>query len=228
MKEPNSFEGDIVAKEWIQSIESVQKSSRELEYYPLLDRWSKNFHSATIVEIGSGQGVCSSHLDLSTNSYIGIEPSKILIERARELYPETNRKFIEGNSSHLPLPDESVDAVFSLGVWFHIQDVDKAHEEAHRILKPGGKLLILTGNPESQSQWESFFENPKVEGNTIEGKVYVPGGSMSHNIVILHSRQKLITSLEDVGFEVNSVEEMGFGSTKRKQGIFIKIEAVRI
>ncbi|MCX6715782.1 MAG: class I SAM-dependent methyltransferase [Candidatus Taylorbacteria bacterium] len=229
MREKNSFEDNKIAQQWITAIEKPQDSSREREYYPLLYSWSHDMHDATIVEIGSGQGICSSKIDLVNNRYIGVEPSQALLDRAKALYPEPSKQFLLGNSYESSLSDASIDAVFSVGVWFHVENIDRAHAEMRRILKPGGKLLILTGNHAAQSQWESFFENPVVTGNIIEGKVYVPGGSMDHNILYLHDSEDLRTSLVKNGFVVDSIREMGFGGKqKRPLGIFICVQATKL
>ncbi len=228
MREENSFENKEIAEQWIQSIETVQHRSREREVYPLLYSWSHDLQPSVIVEIGSGQGVCSSKVDISNGKYIGIEPSTTLIERARELYPEANKEFLSGNSYEIPLPDFCTDAVFSVCVWFHVADLDKAHKEVGRILKQNGKLLIVTSNPEEKSMWESFFENPSVKGKKIEGKIFVPGGMMSHNVLYVHTKEEIIESLKANGFSVDSFEEMGFGDGTREQGLFSAIHATKL
>lgn len=44
----------------------------------------------------------------------------------------------------VPLPDQSVDVVFSSQVLEHVVDVDRYLAECHRILKPNGVLLLST------------------------------------------------------------------------------------
>ena len=114
--EENPFEDEIVAKEWIEAIEAEENGSRYREIYPMLYSWSKNISSGIILEIGSGQGICSSKIDLSNKKYIGIEPSLPLVNRAKELFKESNKEFVVGSSYNIPIPDESVDAAFSVGV----------------------------------------------------------------------------------------------------------------
>lgn len=59
----------------------------------------------------------------------------------RPLRPPRGQLFAAG-AEHIPLPDESVDAVFSDDVYEHLPDVDAATAEAARVLKPGGIALI--------------------------------------------------------------------------------------
>lgn len=50
-----------------------------------------------------------------------------------------------GDFHHLPLADESLDAAFFLESICHSDRLDKAMLEAHRVLKPGGRLVVIDG-----------------------------------------------------------------------------------
>ena len=225
MNEENPFEDSLIAQEWITSIESPQSRSREQEFYPLLYTWTHELQPKTIVEIGSGQGVCSSKIDSTRSSYVGIEPSEHLLSRARQLYPEENKTFLKGDAYRVPLPDGSAEAVFSVGVWFHVRDLDAAHRELARIVVSGGEVLILTANADTRKLWESWFEHPVIEGKRIVGKVAVPGGTLSKNIFYFHTQQEIVASLEAHGFTIMSVTQMGFGGGSRREGTWIAVRA---
>src|ERR1044072_2775068 len=45
-------------------------------------------------------------------------------------------------STNIPLPDESFDTIFSTQVLEHVEDHSKMLEEAYRLLKPGGKIIL--------------------------------------------------------------------------------------
>lgn len=224
MRDPNPFEQSEIANQWIASIEKPQNRSREKEIYPTLAKWVKEIHPATIVEIGAGQGICSQYVE-PVKRYIGIEPSDTLRKRAEELHNASNRQFIKGDSYNTSLVAQTIDAVFSVGVWFHVEDLDSAHAEVARILKSGGELLIFTSNPATKSMWESWFDKPKIDGKRIEGKVYVPGGHMDTNILYIHSLEEITGSLKRNDFEIISTKEIGFGGGERTQPIWIVIRA---
>ena len=48
----------------------------------------------------------------------------------------------EANALDLPFPDESFDAVWANGVLHATGDTDRAIQEVHRVLKPGGRAII--------------------------------------------------------------------------------------
>ena len=53
-------------------------------------------------------------------------------------------RVIEGDVMQVPLPDASIDVVISQEAFLHVPDVARALGEAHRILKPGGRIAFTT------------------------------------------------------------------------------------
>ena len=48
-----------------------------------------------------------------------------------------------GTAEKLPFEDKSFDNIFCSFVWRNISDTDKALDEIYRVLKPGGKFVLL-------------------------------------------------------------------------------------
>ena len=76
----------------------------------------------------------------------GIELTPARVKGANELTKlvglQDRVRVIEGNVMAVPLADESVDAVLSQEAFLHVPDKAKALHEAHRILKPNGRLAF--------------------------------------------------------------------------------------
>jgi SAM-dependent methyltransferase len=53
---------------------------------------------------------------------------------------------IAGDAEDLPLADESFDLVFGHAVLHHIPDLERAFDEFHRVLRPGG-WIVFAGEP---------------------------------------------------------------------------------
>jgi ubiquinone/menaquinone biosynthesis C-methylase UbiE len=134
------------AEEWINTIESEGGKIREQDIYPLLQKWIWDNDLTNVLDLGCGQGVCSSKMPDHT-LYTGVDPSPILLERAKSLYPD--RKFIGGSAYKMPVPDQSIDGVFSIALWHLLSDLEKAARELARILRDGGHFLIITAEPNS-------------------------------------------------------------------------------
>jgi SAM-dependent methyltransferase len=101
---------------------------------------------AVIVDIGCGDGLATGvaaqlnpgHL------FVGIDWSADALRQARARGLALIRAGVEG--SGLPLVSASADVVIMSEVIEHLVDTDSALDEAFRILKPGGSLLLSTPN----------------------------------------------------------------------------------
>ena len=87
---------------------------------------------ARILEVGAGTG--SQALQLKKHGY-----DVVAIEMSNSIYA-ANRVFpiTDYDGKHIPLPDASVDIVFSSNVLEHVPDLTQMHSEIHRVLKPDG------------------------------------------------------------------------------------------
>jgi sarcosine/dimethylglycine N-methyltransferase len=78
----------------------------------------------------------------------GIELTPARVAGANELTRrvglQDHVRVIEGDVMQVPLPDASVDAVISQEALLHVPDNLRALQEAHRILKPGGRIAFST------------------------------------------------------------------------------------
>jgi SAM-dependent methyltransferase len=73
---------------------------------------------------------------------------------------------IRGSASSLPIPDESIDFVFSCNAFQHIHDLKNTFKELARVLKRGGKVYTNFG-----PIW-SAPDGSHIEGLIFEGKEY--------------------------------------------------------
>lgn len=99
-----------------------------------------------IADIGAGEGTLSLLLAQRAEHVIGIDNSEKMVDYAQSVAQRSGLKNIEfrlGDLEEVPLPDASVDlALFSQSL-HHALHPQKAVQEAARILKPGGRIVIL-------------------------------------------------------------------------------------
>jgi len=114
-----------------------------------------------ILDLACGTGEPSislaTRLD-GTGEVIGVdvstEPLKIARERAAS-HELTNVRFQNADVHQLPFSDNSFDRVTSrLGVMF-FADLPRVAREMHRVLKPGGRVVLLAWGPMQQPYFES-------------------------------------------------------------------------
>jgi SAM-dependent methyltransferase len=109
-----------------------------------------------ILEIGCGQGIHSCLLRRAGNvwatdlavpgSFVGADRD---VASAREvIFAELGGngiRFSANDGRTLPYPDASFDLVFHNSVIEHVPDVDRFQEEVHRVLRPKGVCICVTG-----------------------------------------------------------------------------------
>ena len=220
-----SFADKKVAKQWITWIESLSGTgdSREREIYPWLSGWISAHRPEKILEVGSGQGVCSEKVTLGTAEYVGVEPSASLRARAHELYPD--KKFVAGSAEVLPFNKETFDAVMSVFVWLHIENLSAAAQELARVLKPGGKFAIVTANPDQYSLWKTWFSDFVIEGKRMRGNIRK---RIDNHEMYLHNLKELRDSLEEAGLAINEVTSCGHqDDTKLDPGFAVIFSGTR-
>ncbi|ARF55197.1 class I SAM-dependent methyltransferase [Streptomyces gilvosporeus] len=108
---------------------------------------------ATILDIGCGDGTAAAtaaHL-LGGHRLVGVDWSQDALRRARTRIPaaapgELTAVRGELTDGGLPFATGSADAVLFSEVIEHLVDPDAAVDELHRILRPGGHLMLSTPN----------------------------------------------------------------------------------
>ena len=102
----------------------------------------------TVLDLCTGTGKLAHELLPFTRPggrVVGIDFSEPMLERARKLEPEV--EFRLGDVSRLNEPDASIDAVtIGFGIR-NLVDREQALREMHRVLRPGGRLVILEFAP---------------------------------------------------------------------------------
>ena len=126
-----------------------------------------------ILELACGTGRVTANLAKSVNhdSLTATDLNKDMIEVAKKNVSDKNIQWQVADALNLPFEKSSFDAVVcQFGIMF-FPDKLKGLQEAHRVLKPGGKLLFNTWDKvenipaihEGRKVIESFFENDQPD-----------------------------------------------------------------
>ena len=98
-----------------------------------------------ILEAGCGTGLLLAEAARVGRSALGLDLSRGMLARARE----RGLRVVQGSLTRLPLPDASVDLVYSMKVLAHVPPIREAVAELARVTRPGGHLLLEFYNPRS-------------------------------------------------------------------------------
>ena len=100
----------------------------------------------TILDVGSGAGQILRHLLRGTQSsaqLVAFDLSHQMLVRARKKLKSHRPAYVAGDMMRMPFADESFDCVTCGWVIEHLPDPRPGLTEIGRVLKPGGRALIL-------------------------------------------------------------------------------------
>ena len=126
--------------------------------------------SGTVLEVGSGEGYGIMELAPKAEHYIAVD--KYNTDISDELNEANNITFIQSEVPPLKgIEDNSVDFVVTFQVIEHIQDDERFLQEIHRVLKPGGKVILTTPNVMmslTRNPWHTREYTPEQMGDVLE------------------------------------------------------------
>src|SRR4030043_982285 len=115
----------------------------------------ENWKGKEVLEIGCGLGTDLLQFARAGAQVTGIDltPRSVeLTSRRFELYG-VKGYFEVGDAENLNFADETFDLVYSHGVLHHSPNTQRAVDEIYRVLKPGGKTIVMLYHKNSYNYW---------------------------------------------------------------------------
>lgn len=148
--------------------------------------------NAHILDYGCGYGRSIGQLKAAGYFHLtGMDNAQTMIELAQQHHPDT--AFIHNNSSSIPLPDQSVEAIILMAVLTCIPFNADQHDlikELSRILKKGGVLYISDLLISSEERNKIRYDQARSKYETY-GIFEVPDGAVLRH----HDRDYLMQDL---------------------------------
>jgi SAM-dependent methyltransferase len=104
-----------------------------------------NARGLRVLEIGCGMGTDGAQFADAGADYTGVDLTEAAIDLARKKFEVSGLKgeFRVADAEKLDFADESFDIVYSHGVLHHTPDIESAIAEIHRVLRTGGRAIVM-------------------------------------------------------------------------------------
>lgn len=100
--------------------------------------------SQVVLDIGCGPGAAVRAAAGSVSRAVGVDRSAPMIDIARRRSRSVpNVQFAVGGAEGLPFPDRAFDRVWTIHSFHHWHDPALGLAESLRVLRPGGRLLVV-------------------------------------------------------------------------------------
>lgn len=183
-------------------------------WMPSVMEFSKH-RGKKVLEVGGGMGTdhaqFAKHGALTTD----LDLSAGHLEHAKRNFRLRGLKgeFVHGDGEALPFPNNTFDVVYSNGVIHHTPDTLGVVRDMLRVLKPGGKAIIMVYAENSWHYWYEQVLRLGIEQGHLAGQSmgWVMSGSVEKSskgqrpLVKVYTRKRLRTMFETAGFQNISI-----------------------
>ena len=135
-----------------------------------------------VVDIGCGEGYLTLETARWARTVAGIDRSDDVLERAKTLAARrdvTNVVWKKGDLLRLPLRDASVDVALLSQSLHHAGDPERALAEAVRVLRPGGRVLLLDLRKHDQTWVRARYGHQRLGFTSSELHALLQGAGLS-------------------------------------------------
>ncbi|HMG33339.1 MAG TPA: methyltransferase domain-containing protein [Blastocatellia bacterium] len=228
-------EHDFGSREYFDAIERYRYS----EYAPWMREWTHNWmrgwtregvesDGPRVLEVGFGTGTDLLQFARAGAVVTGIDltPRSVEIARQRFAVYGYEAELLVGDGESLPFPQNAFDIVYSFGVLHHTPDTRGGVRELYRVLRPGGRALVMLYNRGSLYYWIGLM----LKRGVLRGELirHTPREIMSRYVefsehaanplVKAYTRRevkRLFSDFRDVRIEVNQLTRAELKSVGR-------------
>lgn len=132
-----------------------------MKFYPYLQNYIpfSDLKGKRVLEVGLGYGTVGQKIAESGADYCGLDiaAGPVAMMNHRLFQKGLGGSAQQGSIFQAPFEDEEFDCVVAIGCYHHTGDTQRAIDETYRILKPGGKAIIMVYNAYSYRRWVRSF-----------------------------------------------------------------------
>lgn len=123
-----------------------------------------------VLEVGAGMGTDLAQFARHGAHVTDLDLSAGHLNHARENFRlrGLDGEFFHGDGETLQFDDDSFDLVYSNGVIHHTPNTDKVIDSMYRVLKPGGRIIVMVYAQNSLHYWRNIVRNIGVAEGQLE------------------------------------------------------------
>lgn len=160
-----------------------ESEAGSLEYYLEVERYRYDIYAPwmrkmmefnqhrgkKLLEIGAGMGTDHAQFALNGALTTDYDLSSGHLRHAMRNFEVRGLKgeFVHGDAEKLPFEDNTFDVVYSNGVIHHTPNTQTVVEEIWRVLKPGGRAIIMVYAENSLHYWRNLVKEIGFDQNNI-------------------------------------------------------------
>ncbi len=144
---------------------------------------------------------------------IELTPARVAgaLDLTRRVGLQDRVRIIEGDVMNAPLPDGSMDAVISQEALLHVPDLGRTLSQAHRVLRPGGRLAFtnwVAHRPLAPADRELMWQGMAVQ----------PLNSLADHAEILQRAGFAVMSVENLTAEWGAILQQRLAMYRKLRG----------
>ena len=192
LKKGNQFEGkEEYVKDVFTEIADYYDEMNEIMSMHMVQGWHKfmmrkagDISGKRCLDVGTGTGEIAFHLARTAgadSTVVGVDITPRMLELAarkeKDLVLPVSIDWRVGDALNLDIPDDSFDVVTSGYMLRNVTDIQKAVSEMHRVLAPGGKVVVAELSKPKNSVIR-FFYNISMRRIKRQGRKFDKGKSI--------------------------------------------------
>jgi ubiquinone/menaquinone biosynthesis C-methylase UbiE len=168
-KEPYlSYAGLDVSVNWSDELESLHEESSRTHFIDvwtrraILERLGDLPTAATLLDLGCSTGYLLQDLrrERPQATLYGVDLVGAGLQKAHSLVPDA--RLLRADACELPIADRSLDAICSANLLEHVADDRRALREAARVLRPGGRaVIVVPAGPRTYDYYDRFLDHER-------------------------------------------------------------------
>lgn len=192
LKKGNQFEGkEEYVKDVFTEIADYYDEMNEIMSMHMVQGWHKfmmrkagDISGKRCLDVGTGTGEIAFHLARTAgadSTVVGVDITPRMLELAarkeKDLVLPVSIDWRVGDALNLDIPDDSFDVVTSGYMLRNVTDIQRAVSEMHRVLAPGGKVVVAELSKPKNSVIR-FFYNIYLRRIKRQGRKFDKGKSI--------------------------------------------------